>query len=324
MTIDSNIMPEAGGSPHAETAEATAVVGLAVTRPFYWSVRRELWEYRSIYIAPLAAAAVVLVGFLIGAVNLPDAVRSMSRSDVTIQGVEHANRLGLAAVAVMAATAMVVLVTGVIVGMFYGLGALHNERRDRSLLFWKSLPVSDLTAVAAKAAVPLVVLPVVTLAVVAVMHVIMLAVGTVVLLLNNIDPMALWSQLPLVQMALVLIWALVVTPLWLAPIYGWLFLVSAWAKRAPFLWAAFTPLAIIVVEGIAFRTHHFATLIGDRLTGALGAGFIHIPRAPDHGPRMPEIDVLGFLGNPALWIGLAVAAAFLAGAVWMRRTREPG
>jgi ABC-2 type transport system permease protein len=319
MTIDSDIMPEAGGGSPAFGAEATAAVGLTPTRPFYWSVRRELWEYRSIYIAPLAAAAVVLFGFLIGAVNLPEAVRHYEAS----HGVEPTNQLGMAAMAVMAATALVVIVTGVIVGMFYCLGALHNERRDRSLLFWKSLPVSDLTAVAAKAAVPLVVLPLVSVAVVAAMHVIMLLVGTAALLLNNIDPMPLWTQLPFLQLALALVWGAVVTPLWLAPIYGWLFLVSAWAKRAPFLWAALTPLAIIVIEGIAFRTHHFVSLIGERLTGAFGAGFVHVARGPDHRPHVPEIDVVGFLASPGLWIGLAVAAAFLAGAVWMRRTREP-
>lgn len=321
MTIDSNLMPEAGGVGTVG-AQATAAVVQAPTRPFQWSVRRELWEYRSIYIAPLAAAAVVLVGFLIGAANLPDAVRSMSSSDLVIQGVDHANKLVLAAMAVMAATAMVVIVTGVIVGMFYCLGALHNERRDRSLLFWKSLPVSDLTAVLAKATIPVVVLPLVTLAVVVVMQLIMLLVSTLVLLLNNMDPATLWTRLPIPRLVLALVWGAAVTPLWLAPIYGWLLLVSAWAKRAPFLWAALTPLAIVVVEGIAFRTHHFATLVGERLAGAFGAGFVHTAQIPGH-PRMPEIDVLGFLGSPGLWIGLGVAAAFLAGAVWMRRIREP-
>ena len=318
MTIDSNLMPEAGGLG-AAGAEMTAAAVQATTRPFQWSVRRELWEYRSIYIGPAAAAAVVLVGFLLGAINLPEAVRHFEDH----QGVDPANQLGMAAMAVMAATAMVVIVTGVIVGMFYCLGALHNERRDRSLLFWKSLPVSDLTAVAAKATIPLVVLPLVTLVVVAAMQLIMLAVSTVALLLNNIDPMTLWTRLPFAELAIALVWSAVVMPLWLAPIYAWLLLVSAWAKRAPFLWAAFTPLAIIVVEGIAFRTHHFATLIGDRLGGAFGAGFVHGGEGPGHKLRMPEVDVLGLFGNPGLWIGLAVAAAFLAGAVWMRRTREP-
>ena len=195
MTIDSNLMPEAGGAPIAGVEPAA--VAQTSTQPFQWSVRRELWEYRSIYIAPLAAAAVVLFGFVLGAINLPDAIRQFEARE----GVDPGNQLGMAAMAVMAATAMVVIVTGVIVGMFYCLGALHNERRDRSLLFWKSLPVSDLTAVAAKATIPLVVLPLVTLVVVAAMQLIMLMVSTVALLLNNIDPMALWARLPFAELA---------------------------------------------------------------------------------------------------------------------------
>jgi ABC-2 type transport system permease protein len=284
-------------------------------RTFYWSVRRELWENPALWVAPLAIEAVVLFGYLVSSHTLPRAVANAAAGIKAAKG--HATLDTPFAVA--AAAAMMI---SFFVAVFYALGALHNERRDRSLLFWKSLPVSDLTAVSAKAMIPLVVLPLVSLAVVAVMHLIMLAAATVALLLNNVDPMNLWTRLPFLQFGLALAWGAVVTPLWLAPIYGWLLLVSAWAKRAPFLWAAFIPLAIIVVEGIAFRTHHFAALIGDHLAGAFGAGFVHNAPTPGR-PRMPEIDVWGFISNPGLWIGLAVAAAFLAGAVWMRRTREP-
>ena len=51
------------------------------------------------------------------------------------------------------------MLTAFLVGVFYCLDALHGERRDRSILFWKSLPVSDLTTVLAKASVPCRVLP---------------------------------------------------------------------------------------------------------------------------------------------------------------------
>jgi len=309
MTLQSSALPEAG--PDAQSAAPAA---LATTRPYVWSVRRELWEYRSIYVAPAVAAGLVLFGSLIAAISLPHDPRLMSAIDRAGMGGQLVKPFGF--------SAMVVIVTSFIVSVFYCLGALYNERRDRSLLFWKSLPVSDLIAVLAKISVPMVVMPLVTFVIILVMQVILLFGGAEALMMRGLSPSVLFGHLPAGQMVLVLAYGLVVMALWNAPIYGWLLLVSAWAKRAPFLWAVLTPLALVVVEHIALRTHYLAAIIGDRLTG----GFTHAFEAWSQGPNapgVPQIDLLGFLSTPDLWIGLAVAAAFLAAAVWMRRYREP-
>ena len=149
-------------------AQATPTATMSATRHFYWSVRRELWENRSIYIAPLAVAAVMLVGFLIASIG-----RAMSLS-------EPAQR-----VAVLSEpndfAALLIMGTTFVVGIFYCLDALHGERRDRSILFWKSLPVSDLTTVLSKASIPLVVLPLLTFAIIVVTQLIMLLLGSAVL-----------------------------------------------------------------------------------------------------------------------------------------------
>jgi ABC-2 type transport system permease protein len=89
----------------------------------YWSVRRELWEHRSIYIAPLAAAAVFLLAFLTG-LTLSPAHRHQPL-DIPYEF-----------------AAALIMGTGFIVGIFYSLDALYGERRDRSILFWKSLGCS--------------------------------------------------------------------------------------------------------------------------------------------------------------------------------------
>ncbi len=131
------------------------------------------------------------------------------------------------------------MVTAFIVGIFYCLDALHGERRDRSILFWKSLPVSDLTTVLSKASIPLVVLPL--LAFVdhrrhAVDHA--AAEQPWSCWASGLSVATLWTHLPLFQMSLMLLYHLLaVHGLWYAPIYGWLLLVSGWARRAPFLWA---------------------------------------------------------------------------------------
>jgi ABC-2 type transport system permease protein len=280
-------------------------------RPFYWSVRRELWEHRSLYIAPLAAAGVVLFGFLISAMNL-----SHFRNEVLSLTPE--NRAMVAAIP-FAIAAVVVMMTAVIVGVLYCLGALHNERRDRTILFWKSLPVSDLITVLSKASIPLAVLPVIVFVVVVGLQLVMLAVNVVVLAVDGLGPPTVQLLLP--QMIVILAYGLVSLALWYAPIWGWLLLVSAWARRTPFLWAVLPPLALIVLERIAFGTGYIGGLVAYRFH-AFEQAFVPIPRhAGMH--ALPQPDPIRFLSNVDLWTGLAVAAAFLAAAVWVRRYREP-
>ena len=180
--------------------------------------------------------------------------------------------------------ALLLMFTTFIVAVFYCLDALHGERRDRSILFWKSLPVSDLTTVLSKASIPLVVLPLLTFAITVVTQLVMLMLSTVVLLGSRQGLATLWTQLPFFQMSLMLLYHLVaVHSLWYAPIYCWLLLVSAWARRAPFLWAALPLLAIGIVEKIAFNSSHFAAMLGNRMDG--GGGSWH--RASVASPWIP-------------------------------------
>src|SRR5450631_1030485 len=241
-------------------SQAPPPATLSVTRPFYWSVRRELWEYRSIYVVPLAVAAVMLFGFLIVGVG-----RAMSLTDPAQRAAVLAEPNDFAALLIMGTT--------FVVGIFYCLDALHGERRDRSILFWKSLPVSDLTTVLSKASVPLVVLPVLAFAIIVATQLIMMLLSTAVLATNGLSAATTWTQLPWFRMSLVLLYGLIVLTLWYAPIYGWLLLVSSWARRTTFLWAVLTPLALCIVEKIAFNTLYLASLLKDRLFGFAADAF---------------------------------------------------
>jgi ABC-2 type transport system permease protein len=130
---------------------------MPANRLFEWSIRREFWENRSLYIAPLSVAAVVLFGSAIGAISLPRRRQAVLMMDPARQ---HA-----AIERPYDQVVMVILLTAFIVGAFYCLDALYGERRDRSLLFWKSLPVSDTTTVLSKASIPLVFLPLLSFAI---------------------------------------------------------------------------------------------------------------------------------------------------------------
>ena len=312
MTSPSDAMPETDAAAPA-TAPSVAPAAVSPFQRFYWSVRRELWESRSIYIAPLVVAALFLLGFLISTRSLPRKFVELSALDPARQ----ATRLAIP----FEVAAMALIVISFIVGMFYCLGALHNERRDRSVLFWKSLPVSDLTVVLSKAFVPMAILPAVTFVVALATNVIMLVWSTLVLLANGLSVTALWS-VPLLQMEGVLFYALVVLALWHAPIYGWLLLVSGWAKRAPFLWAVLPPAGLCLVEGVAFESSHIAHTISQRLFGVGDQAFdLNAPGVALEPLR--ALDPVRFLSSPDLWLGLVVAAGFTAGAVWLRRRREP-
>ncbi len=304
MNTPSNTVPQSPLDPQAVTPTT-----MSETRPLYWSIRRELWENRSIYIAPLVVGGVVLLGFLIATIG-----RAVATADPAQRAAVLVERNNFAAGVIMA--------TAFIVGVFYCLDALHGERRDRSILFWKSLPVSDLTTVLSKASIPLVVLPLLTFAIIVVMQLIMLLLSTAVLLMSGLGVATLWTPLPLFQMSLVLLYHLVtVHVLWHAPIYAWLLLVSGWARRAVFLWAVLPVVAIQIVEKIAFNTSYIAAILGHRLAGPEGFHFAAPGSAPVH-PLM-TFDPAKFLSTPGLWIGLAFAAAFLAAAVRLRRYREP-
>jgi len=305
--------PSDMAAPAGEPRSATQLAAQA-TRPFYWSVRRELWENRSITLAPLVAAVVVLVGFVISTKDLAGALGALSGLDEARQQASLARRAALAA--------MPLLFTGFVVGWFYCLDALHGERRDRSILFWKSLPVSDAVAVLAKAAIPLVVLPIVVFATLVATQVVMLLVGTAVVAGQGESPALLWRELPLVRLLATLLYALVVSTLWHAPVYAWLLLVSGWARRAVFLWATLLPLALCVIENIGFGTSHLIRLLGNRLLGGMQTAFVWTAHdAASVG--LPQIDPVHFLTTPGVWLGLLVAAAFLAAAIRQRRYREP-
>jgi ABC-2 type transport system permease protein len=305
MSTDTNAVP---GSPLEMPASVPA---LSASRPLYWSVRRELWESRSLTLAPLLVAAVVLFSFLVGTIGLPARMRAAAALAPAQQQTTLAMPFSMAA--------SVIILFTYIVGAFYSLDALYGERRDRSILFWKSLPVSDLTTVLSKACIPLVVLPLFIFVIVIVTQLAMLVLSTLVVLLSGLNPVDLWTRVPLFRMSLVMAYGLIVHALWHAPLYAWLLLISAWARRLPMLWAMAPPMAVGIFETIAFGTSHFCTLVRYRLMGTLTVAFDFEAR----GGIVPAVEPLRFLTSPGLWSGLVVAAVFVGMAARLRRNREP-
>jgi len=286
-------------------------------RPFYWSVWRELWENHSIYIAPLIVCAIILFGSLVSSFHLAARRHNAMLLDPA------ARRAAIEAPYDIAA--MMIIITAFMVGFFYCLDALYGERRDRSILFWKSLPVSDCAAVLSKATIPLVILPLVTFAIVVVMQFVIMLISTMALMPSGLAGTT-WANFNLFRQSLILLYSLIALALWHAPIYGWALLVSGWARRATFLWAVLPLLAISFFEKITFGTRHVASMLMDRLMGFASEAFVLTPRGAHNTPTVDSLAHLTpgrYLSTPGLWIGLAFAVAFIVAAIRMRRYRGP-
>ena len=265
-----------------------------------------------VYLAPLLVAPVTLFGFMLSAIGLPQRRRALMLLDLEQQRIRIEQPYDV--------VALFLFITGCIVGIFYCLDTLYGERRDRSILFWKSLPVSDRTTVLAKATVPLAVLPSLVFVITLVTQVLML-VWTNMLLLFSGMPLTSSAQLPMFQQAIILFYGLLVLTLWHAPLYAWLLLISAWAPRATYLWALLPLAAICVFEKIAFNSLHLLGFLKYRLIGGLEKAFSFDRHGLVH--AWSQFTPGRFLASPGLWLGLVSAAAFLAASARIRRNREP-
>src|ERR1039457_6719650 len=181
MNTGSNALSESFQS------QSIAPAVIPATRVLYWSIRRELWENRSVYIAPLAVAAVALLGFSLSS------IAGIWEKPLRLNPAQPQAPYDMAAGLMM--------LTGIVVSVFYCLDALHGERRDRGILFWKSLPVSHLTTVLAQASIPLFVLPLLTVAITVAMQWLMLLLSSAVVLVSGQSVATLWTKLSFFRMS---------------------------------------------------------------------------------------------------------------------------
>lgn len=302
-------------------------------------VRRELWEHRAIVLAPAAFGILFIVVNLLAAAGVVHIQINADEMDLAgiVEDLDAVKagalvQLGLALVAVWLNIVMLLIT------VFYLLDCLYAERKDRSILFWKSLPLSDTSVVASKLVTAAVVIPLVTL-------VVFLITGFCIYLITGLTFQFAGSGLVLsagplaiVETLLFQLYGLVVQSLWYLPLFGWLLLVSAWSRRAVLLWAVLPPVAVIIAEQIALGTRHFATLLQERLIGVYPLAFTDESGAQelawqhegDHANIDLEfseglldlVDPGSLLSSPGLWGGILVGLVFFAGAVWMRRYRD--
>ncbi len=286
-----------------------------MTTRFIWALRRELWENRWLYVAPACMAAAILVGFTAFTIIQPSEILRLTAL--------RAQSLRMALVASYDGVAGLLMITGLLVGVIYCVDALYGERRDRSILLWKSLPVSDAVTVLAKLCIPVLVLPVIVWMLTVAIQAVMVLITGGILLAHGQAVAELWDKIRVLPSAFTLLYHLVaVHGLLAAPLYGWLLLVSAWAPRAPFMWAFLPPVGVVFLERMALGTMRFANLLLSRLSGSMND-----MTPPAAGSTLIDPMALlpphQFFAAPSLWAGFGITAVFIAAMIRLRRAAQP-
>jgi ABC-2 type transport system permease protein len=255
--------------------------------------RREFWEHRSLWIAPLVASGVLVVLTIIGT--------SMARVHLDADRIAGPAISGhpRAAMAALALSTQIFLVA-TIAAVGYLLDSLYAERKDRSILFWKSLPVSDAKTVLVKYGVAMLLVPLGVYVLAAAST--LLIHGIVQLLGPEVMARLGGGTGSLLRAQAQMLGVVLVTMLWYAPLAAWLMLASVLARRSPWLIVALVPVGLFLAESVLFRTRYVLTFVGDRLS--------------------PALDSLETLQRPALWLGLVAAAGMLYIVIRLRRYRD--
>jgi ABC-2 type transport system permease protein len=251
----------------------------------------------------------------------PGEVRVVSASEALAM-IKPEKRQGMLAIIYAAVAALMFSVVG-IVGFFYALDSLYADRRDRSVLFWKSLPLSDTETVLSKFTMAAVAIPVVAAAAAIAGQLVMAIGGSIKLALIGGPAGLMWMPEVLGGSAIAAVALAIVCALWFAPLVAYLLLASAWAPKAPFLWAVLPPAAAAMLEEIAFGTSHVVSLIKYRTLAPLEAMF-SAEKVKEEAVHSMDIvgNIVGLLVSPGMALGLVAAAALLAAAVWVRRYRD--
>jgi ABC-2 type transport system permease protein len=296
---------------------------------YTWLIRREFWENRAIWLIPAIIGGLLTLGICWGHLHFGGDFFDINGASAIPEQLRPYSFYILSG-----SVTLIFLVIMPIYAGWYLLDCLYSDRKDRSILFWKSLPISDTQTVLAKLAVGLIIIPAVY---VAIADLTTIAFDFVISLrLGDWGTSGLWNPLAWLDMQVVWLYAILTLALWYLPVAGWFVFVSAWATRAVILWSLLPPLAIYLGERWTFGTHVFGSALVDRLgpgyvrafhTAGDGSNWRHL--VTDGGQNhfdMPAsvwsfMDPIGFICSPATLIGIAVGAALIVAAILLRSRR---
>lgn len=336
-----------------QPAAPRAAVPVHPTHKFSLLLKREFWEHKGgFFWAPIITGAILLSMALLATIPASILIHK-ARDSANFNwsefeangrhGIDAAKHMlgftGDAAVLFGVGLACVVLI---FVVFFYALGSLYDERKDRSVLFWKSLPLSDVQTVLSKVAWALVLAPLLAICIGLLIGISLWLISAVWLVANGIPgASAIFSQSHPFRVVMNVLISIPVYMFWALPTVGWLMLCSAWARSKPFLWAVLVPLLgaafiswtdtlpnIEVPHGKVWYALVFRGLLSI-IPGSWYANSNVSPEAAIHinGPQdlANAIDLSSSwqaFATADLWIGAILGALMIYGAILLRRRRE--
>jgi ABC-2 type transport system permease protein len=328
----------------ANTVSARADAGSPLAT-FVALMKREFWEHRGgLWSAQLWTVVVLLVlmvlSLLIGEAFRLKFVGNVDMSDISVLMLD---RVGPAEMAQFRegleiglwGLGMINQVVLYFVVLFYCIGTLYDERKDRSILFWKSLPATDTQTVLAKLATALVVAPVIALVAVALLQVGFLLLVGLYTALHGVNPLPfLWQPAIFAKVWAQMLVTIPVHMLWALPGIAWLLLASSWAKRTPFVWAILVPVLagvfyamIETAVRLKLPSNWFWEHVVARIFSSPGSMSLR-PWQWQGQARNPMAEAVSWdrLATTATsvetWIGVAVGIGLVAAAIWLRRYRD--
>ena len=295
-------------------------------------IRREIWEHRAIYVTPIAIAVIVSLISLAGMVTVSAFDKEVHMALFGASNIAGDAERQAALTVFFLGTSWDFLLALAILTTFYTLDSLYAERKDKSILFWRSLPITDAETVVSKLLTAVFVLPLVTVVAIMVTHLLNLVITTAWVMVEGGDAAHLiWGSVTLFDNWMAALIVTVASAIWMSPLIGWFLFVSAFTKRSPLL-MAFMPLIIVpIIEWIFFRSKIFASAVFGR--GEMIPLFreMDIERFFDE-ERMKvneevvsllaHIDIVRFLLSPSVWMGVVVCGLFAMAAIYVRRYRD--
>ena len=295
-------------------------------------IRREIWEHRSLYVTPGVVGLIMVLTLLTAFVFASGYQEIVDIGIVGAQNLAAEGHRRAALLAVLVGNTAPFLLAGAILTVFYCLDSLYAERKNKSILFWRSLPVTDAETVVSKFLTAALAIPLIAFAVVVVTHLLILLLTSIFVSFEGGSSMLLiWKSAPLFDVWAGMLIIMVLLPIWFSPFIGWFLFVSAWTKRTPLL-MAFLPLILVpTLEYWVFRTH----LIWD----AIQSRFNQLPifegidpealfdehefiASADAVTLIGYIDLGTFLSSPQMWAGVVVCGLFMTAAIYVRRYRD--
>ncbi|WP_028917625.1 ABC transporter permease [Pseudoxanthomonas sp. J35] len=318
------------------------------TAKFKWLLRREYWENRGgFFWAPLIAGGIIVgLNLILAVIGSIAARRNMGSSGFVFDDDTDATRvaqaLGAMGDGMLLGGVLLACVVLAFVVFFYALGSLYDDRRDRSVLFWKSLPVSDSQMVLSKAVWALVLAPLFAIGVGVLIGLALWVISALTITVNGVPAAhGVFTQSHPVRIVWGVLASLPVYMVWALPTIGWLMFCSAWARSKPFLWAVLVPVLVCVVISmmtilpgvdIAHDQVWYTVVYRGLLSAVPGTWYPLVHGIVDDSTAIHSPDDLAsaidltrswhIFATFDIWIGALVGVALIAAAIRLRRWRD--